>query len=90
MKSMLAVVLVAIGLTLMVGAVWRISDNNEQSKTEVTLHLPNPFIWDSRVQVVIDPETHCEYIVLPAKNYNSQTGYAVTPRLGRDGKQICR
>lgn len=37
---------------------------------------------DTIVRVFTDPETGCQYL--------GMYGEAVTPRMGRDGKQICR
>lgn len=38
------------------------------------------------LRVWVDSETGCEYLTVGS----SLDGQAVTPRMGRDGKQICR
>lgn len=40
-------------------------------------------VKESQVKIYIDPETKCEYLVVIA-------GTMLTPRLNKDGNQICR
>jgi hypothetical protein len=45
---------------------------------------PDPRTYPATLNIYIDAETGCQYI----GQWSSSAG--ITPRLGRDGKQICR
>lgn len=54
------------------------SDTRDSAEVYSGRFKENPWVY-----LFVDPETKCEYLA------NSNTS-SLTPRYGRDGKQICR